>query len=133
MNGPYKNARPFGCGADPMTPTKQNPRAQEPLHYTLRAIVALSENIIDDQDPSREFPAVTVNEAGRAIRRCANDAMRQAVRLHESNAALESALEAARSRLDFIASALAQGHTISIGSVQNCAAQARAALQSAKH
>src|SRR4051812_19794363 len=45
------------------------------------------------------------------IARC--DAQDRAHKLAEHNAALESALEAARSRLDFIASALAQGHTVS--------------------
>jgi hypothetical protein len=47
------------------------------------------------------------------------------------NAQLGAALEDAKRQFDFIVSSLAQGHTVSISSVQNCAANARAALASA--
>lgn len=44
---------------------------------------------------------------------------------------LLAALVEAQKQFDFIVSALAQGHTVSISSVQNCAAQARATIAKA--
>ncbi len=74
-------------------------QAAEPLHFILRGIVALSENMIDDQDPKAVIDLVTVNEAARSIRRTANGAMKQAVRLHESQASLVEGLQGARAAL----------------------------------
>ncbi len=125
------------AAADALDPVANPPAAgqaaqREPLHFTLRAIVALSENMIDDQDPKAVIDPVTVSEAARAIRQTANAAMKQAVRLHESHAVLMTHLAAAEKQFDLIAASLAQGHTVSISSVQNCAANARAALETAK-
>ena len=49
-----------------------------------------------------------------------------------SRAELEKAVEIAVRHLDFTVSHMAQGHTVSMGSLQNCAAIGRAALASAR-
>jgi len=45
---------------------------------------------------------------------------------------LLSALELAASQLDFTVAAIAKGQTVSVSSLQNCAANARAAIARAK-
>lgn len=52
--------------------------------------------------------------------------------LFNSHAELLGALEQAAKQFDFAVSALSQGHTVSVSSLQNCAAQARAILAKAK-
>ena len=50
----------------------------------------------------------------------------------ESYAELLAALELAANQFDFTVTALAKGQTVSVSSLQNCAANARAAISRAK-